>query len=123
MMPGRVWVLWGVLLVLGLWAMNSGAPAHEARGVSGQPLSYELADRINPNESSWASLARLPGIGRGKARAIVNYRQAFQGRHGSDSIAFVQPEDLANVKGVGEVTVERVRPYLSFDVKKSGSLR
>jgi competence protein ComEA len=122
-MPGRVWVLWGVLLVLGVWAMNSGTPVHEAKGVSGQSGSYKLANTINPNEVSWASLARLPGIGRGKARAIVNYREEYQGRLGSDSLAFDRPEDLANVKGVGEVTVERVRSYLSFDVKKVGSPR
>ena len=123
MMLGRVWVLWGVLLVLGLWAMNSGTPVREARAVFGQSGSYELANRINPNEASWASLARLPGISRGKARAIVNYRQEFQGSYGSDSIAYVQPGDLAGVRGVGDVTVERVRSYLAFDMKQTGNLK
>ena len=111
---GRYLVLWGALLVLGLLVMVSGTRATDPIL---QADHYELANTINPNVANWASLARLPGIGRSKARAIVNYRQASQDRHGRESIVFSRPEDLANVKGVGEVTVEQVRSYLVFDLQ------
>lgn len=122
MILGRYWVLWGALLVLGFLVMISGTQAPKPFLQDGEVDSlqaghYELANTINPNEAGWASLARLPGIGRGKARAIVNYRQDYQARHGSESIAFARADDLVNVRGVGEVTVERVRSYLIFDVQ------
>ena len=75
----------------------------------------ELADKINPNMATWASLARLPGIGQSKARAIVEYRQEYRRNNGSKNVAFVRSEDLCNVKGIGEVTLEQIKEYLVFD--------
>ena len=75
----------------------------------------KLADKINPNRATWASLARLPGIGQGKAKAIVKYRQEYRRNNGSENVAFVRSEDLCNVKGIGEITVEGIKEYLVFD--------
>lgn len=73
------------------------------------------ADKINPNNATWASLSRLPGIGQGKAMAIVAYRQEYRRNNGSENAAFVSSEDLCNVKGIGEVTVAGIKEYLVFD--------
>jgi len=75
----------------------------------------KLADKINPNRATWASLARLPGIGQSKAMAIVEYRQEYWRNSGGENVAFARSEDLCNVKGIGEVTVEGIKEYLVFD--------
>ena len=71
------------------------------------------AEKINPNTASWASLARLPGIGPGRAKAVCRYREQF-GRVHPDRQAFSSPGDLQKVSGLGPVLVEGVAPYLAF---------
>jgi competence ComEA-like helix-hairpin-helix protein len=67
-------------------------------------------ERLDPNTASWASLARLPGIGQSRAKGIVRYREARAG----DGPAFHRPEDLAAVPDIGPVTIDRIRPHLVF---------
>lgn len=58
-----------------------------------------FAGPVNINSASANELAdSLNGVGLKKAEAIVKYRKA----HG----AFKKAEDLANVKGIGQKTVE-----------------
>src|SRR5688572_24259786 len=64
------------------------------------------AERIDPNRAVEAELDRLPGVGPGAARAIVESRE----REG----AFTGPEDLLRVRGIGAATLDRMRPYLEF---------
>jgi len=71
-------------------------------------------ERINPNTASVGSLQRLPGIGRTRAQAIVDYRDA----HAPD--AFRTPEDLANIRGIGPVTVRNAAPHLTFQPSRRG---
>lgn len=54
---------------------------------------------ININTADIETLASLNGIGQSKAEAIVAYRDA--------NGPFQSSEDLANVKGIGERTVEK----------------
>lgn len=61
---------------------------------------------ININTADVAELAELSGVGQSKAEAIVAYRES----HGP----FQAPEDLANVKGIGERTVEKNAARLSI---------
>ena len=67
-----------------------------------------MDDKINPNKASWSSLARLPGIGETRARAIVEYRE-------KNTTTFKTSRDLTQVKGIGEKTADKVEPYLIFD--------
>lgn len=78
-------------------------------------LGESLAEKVNPNTDSWASLARLPGIGPARARAIVTYREDYRQAHGAQSVAFAGAEDLERVKGIGAVTVEQIRQFLILD--------
>ncbi|MHC4791710.1 MAG: ComEA family DNA-binding protein [Planctomycetota bacterium] len=73
-----------------------------------------LENRINPNEAAVASLVRLPGIGAGRAEAIVAYRQNFTKRNENMS-AFQHPSDLQKVKGIGPKTVEKTKDWLKFE--------
>ena len=70
----------------------------EARGL----LEGEV---LNLNTASQTELPRLPGIGETKAAATVAWRQ----EHGS----FQTVEDLMAVDGIGEKTLENLRPYVT----------
>ena len=73
-----------------------------------------LADKINPNTASWASLARLPGIGPGRAKAIIKYRNMWKKNEPGNKIAFRECNDLCRIKGIGQKTVEQIKDYLIF---------
>lgn len=85
------------------------------------PSREEVTLRIDPNVATWWELAELPGIGEIKARAIIAYREQFRSdalNDDPDAVpppAFTSAEDLDNVKGIGPVTVEKMRPVLLFD--------
>ena len=63
--------------------------------------------RISLNHADVWLLAALPGIGRGKAQAIVDYRK----QHGH----FSRIEDLLNVEGIGTTTLERIRDLITVE--------
>ncbi len=84
------------------------------------PSREEVTLRIDPNVATWWELAELPGIGETKARAIIAYREQFRRDALNDDPdappppAFTNAEDMDNVKGIGPVTVEKMRPLLVF---------
>lgn len=60
---------------------------------------------VDINTAPASRLTDLPGIGPGKAQAIIAYREA----KGS----FKKPEDLKKVKGIGEKTYDRLKSKIS----------
>jgi len=74
----------------------------------------ELDSRINPNDAPVESLVRLPGLGPGRAGAIVAYREDFDEKN-TGSPAFQNCDDLQKVKGIGPKTVQNIRELLKFD--------
>ena len=72
----------------------------------GTPDSLIPGEKINVNTALPADLARLPGIGETRAQAIVNRRE--------EEGSFQAAEDLLAVSGIGEVTLEKIRPYIEF---------
>jgi len=60
---------------------------------------------INLNTASVTELMQLPKVGAHTAERIV----AFRKEHGG----FQRPEDLMNVKGIGEKSYQKLKPYLS----------
>jgi len=63
-------------------------------------------ERLDPNRAGAAELDRLPGVGPSTARAIVEERTARG--------PFTVTEDLLRVRGIGEATLDRLRPYLDL---------
>jgi competence protein ComEA len=76
----------------------------EVTGESGEPSQEDNA-RLNMNMAEQAEWETLPGIGPAKAEAIVSYRE--------ETGPFQQVDDLINVPGIGEKTLETLREYLS----------
>ena len=102
----RVLARTAVVLLL----VSAGRFAWEAR--RGPPLLPEVRDDLpallaeSRRLQEEDELDRLPGVGRGTARAIVEARELGGG--------FAFPEDLLRVRGIGPATLERVRPHLDL---------
>lgn len=61
---------------------------------------------VNINTASTEELERIPGVGPVLAGRIADYRRLHP---------FKRPEDLIWVKGVGEITFRKMRPYIRVD--------
>lgn len=68
--------------------------------------SSEKEAVVNVNEAGQVDLETIPGIGPAKAAAILSYRE--------ENGSFETIEDLSNVSGIGEKTVEQLRDYISL---------
>jgi competence protein ComEA len=84
-------------LALGLALAAASAPALAAEKLSGV---------VNVNTASAEQLTLLPGIGDARAREIVAARQKQGG--------FKRVEDLLAIKGIGEASLAKLRPYLAL---------
>ncbi|MCU9613944.1 helix-hairpin-helix domain-containing protein [Caldibacillus lycopersici] len=67
--------------------------------------SQENGSIININEADVTMLQNLPGIGPGKAEAIIKYRE--------ENGPFQEVTDLMNVSGIGEKTFEKLKENIS----------
>jgi len=78
-----------------------------AVAVAATPLLAAEAAKgvVNVNTASAAELERLPGIGPSLAGRIVEHR--------TKNGAFKKAEDLMLVRGIGEKSFERLRPYVA----------
>ena len=81
---------------------------------SQQLCEIQLDSQINPNDAPMASLVRLPGIGVGRAGAIVSYREKFSSQE-TNSPAFRNCYDLQKVKGIGPKTAQNISQWLKFE--------
>ena len=69
-----------------------------------QLITEEL--QVNVNTASVYELTLLPGIGESRAKDIIAYRNEYG--------MFTQAEDLLKIKGIGDATLEKIRPYITF---------
>jgi competence protein ComEA len=82
------------------------------------PLSAKFL--VDVNKADWPELAELPEIGPTLAQRIVESR--------TSAGPFVDHEDLRRVRGIGPLTLERMKPYLlpmpgRADVAGSGDIQ
>ena len=97
----RAGVITALLLALLLGAGLAASPAN-AQQEAGTPA------RVSINSADAATLAAgLNGVGLSRAESIVRYREAYG--------PFESVEELAEVKGIGESTVERNRKVITLD--------
>ena len=103
--------------------MHKRLPLHTALGVAllaalllamaptamaaprGQTKAVATADSpVDLNAATVDELTKIPGIGRVTAERIVQWRE----QHGP----FRRPEDLMKVKGIGDKSFDKLRPYV-----------
>ena len=75
-------------------------PAHET-GAMAEPMAEPMAGQIDVNTATAEQLQEVKGIGPKKAEEIVKHR--------TDNGPFKSVDELANVKGIGEATVEKIK--------------
>lgn len=73
---------------------------------SSRPDRLLEGERINVNTAGYYDLMRLPGIGEKRARAILDWRE----EHGG----FSAPEQLLEIRGIGEKILEGLLPYIEL---------
>ncbi len=82
-----------------------------------QTLNNKNDNKINYNNNKYVLLnqatlddfKKLPGIGPVKAERILQYRESKG--------FFSSIDELKNVKGIGEKTIEKLRPFLKINLK------
>ena len=72
-----------------------------------------LSGVVNVNTASAEELSLLPGVGPSRARAIIELRQQRGG--------LKRVEDLLEVKGIGESSLAKLKPYLAVEGKSTFS--
>jgi competence protein ComEA len=70
-----------------------------------------LSGVVNVNTASAEELAMLPGVGPTRARAIIELRERRGG--------FERVDDLLEVKGIGEASLAKLKPYLAVEGKST----
>lgn len=115
----NILTLWFCLLLIAIAAtsvlLKNNCYVGQLDGVHLNSNNITILDRINPNTATWTSLARLPGIGRVRAQAIVEYREQYSDNSdGSIPLAFKNADDLQNIKGIGPKTAEQLSEHLIF---------
>lgn len=83
----------------------SAAPALAAGALSGV---------VNVNTASAEQLQLLPGVGEARARAILATRKRLGG--------FKSVDQLVEVKGIGAVALDRLRPFVVVQGKTTARI-
>jgi competence protein ComEA len=63
------------------------------------------ASKVNVNTATVQQLEELPGVGPALAARIVEYRQKSGG--------FKSTQELLNVKGIGEKSLQKLQPHVT----------
>ncbi len=71
-----------------------------------QAAAPQPAVRVNINTASTEQLQAIPGVGPATAERIIQFRQG--------NGTFERVEDLLNIRGIGESTLEKMRPYIKL---------
>lgn len=74
--------------------------------------AFGLTGKLDLNTASKNKLEELPFIGSDRAAAITDYRR--------DKGSFKNLDQLLQIEGIGETSLQAVRPYLSINGKKAG---
>jgi competence protein ComEA len=76
--------------------------------------SARLEGTVNINTATHEELQLLPGVGESRANAVIVLREQ---RGGLKSV-----EELKDVKGIGDVAMERIRPFAAIKGKTTARI-
>jgi comEA protein len=80
-----------------------------------EDVSPRLVGTVNINTATPEQLELLPGIGESRARAVVAMRKQRGG--------FKSVDELTEVKGIGEIALEHLRPFVRTEGKTTAQLK
>lgn len=102
-----------VVLMMALLQVQNATSRLGLRPSEQQPIV--LTSQVNLNHADRAELLQLPGVGPNMADAILAYRDRTGG--------FRSVDDLQAVRGVGAKTINRLKPYLTTEMKSASHPR
>lgn len=88
-----------------IYVRKKGEADKQGQTAAADTPGNEQSQGVNVNQADAAELQTINGIGPAKAEAIIAYRE----EHGE----FQQIEDLRNISGFGEKTIERLKNQLT----------
>ncbi len=94
-----------LVIVMGIGFSTQGICGVKRKVQRGKKVKAGIEKKININKADEKTLMKLKGIGKKKARAIVEFRK----KNGK----FRKVEDIMLVKGIGRKTFERLKPYIT----------
>lgn len=98
----------GLSIVLAVVLLSGEKPAPAILVMTeSEAASAVQAVKVHLNTATSEELQTLPRIGPAIAERILEYREQIG--------AFSSVDELLEVKGIGEATLEQLRPYLAVD--------
>jgi len=96
-----------LLLVLALLGLIVWRWYSDRYGIRPTELQRDVTHRVDLNRATRSELMAIPGVGPQLAERIVSYREG-QGK-------FTRVEELTNVHGIGDATMNKIRPWVIVD--------
>lgn len=100
--PIAVMLACALVMIWGYWRLHGGHRGELIEIDRAAPLQARY--QVNVNGAEWPELAQLPGIGHILAQRLVLERQT--------NGPFESLDDVRRVRGIGQRTLERIRPFL-----------
>lgn len=96
-----------VLLAAFTLGLNATVAAKPEQQLSKDTAVVQSSSALKLNQASVEQLVAVPGLGRAKAQAVVDYI--------AENGPIRSQAQLTEVKGIGEKLASRVAQYVSFD--------
>lgn len=105
-------VVWGLIVAGCCWAFISANGVRSLIDIDQAPKTV-VAWQVDLNLANRAQLMAIPGIGKKTSAAIIEDRD--------NNGPFLSIDDLCRVHGIGQPTLDRVRPFLLVDVGRNSA--
>lgn len=96
-----------VLTLFTLMASASFANTKNANTLNKADATEQRVQKLNINQASLEQLEAIPGLGKSKAQAVLDYI--------AKNGAIKNSNELTNVKGIGNKLAAKISPYLSYN--------